>query len=853
MRLFDLNELDCSHTQVSDLTPLSALTALLSLGCSNTQVVDLTPLSALTALQSLDCSGTRVVDLTPLSALTALQSLDCSGTRVVDLMPLSALTALQALDCSRCTLGDLPEEIRELHSLQKLVLFKARISGVPGEVLSQGYAENCLAAIRSHFTDLMAGHDDATDVKLVVLGNSRVGKTQICRRLRGEGYDSDVPSAHGILVTSAGLDIEPPARLNIWDFGGQDLYHGTHALFLRTSAIFLLVWARETENAQAHEHQGVAFQNQPLTYWLAYVRHLAGTASPTLIVQTRCDRPQDEALRPPVSDADMEGFEFHPVLHYSALNDRKRTGLDETLREAVVWLRERHGVAQIGVGRMQVQRELQAMHDADAAVPPEWRQYRTVTQEHFRRLCDATGKVSSPGDLLRFLHNAGIVFYRDGLFEDRIVLDQGWALDAIYAVFNREKCWRELKRLRGRFTRPLLELLVWGDHSAAEQTLFLDMMRTCGICFVHHRAPHAEADATEYIAPDLLPERGEVQGELDAMWDAARPTETADFDFEMLHPGLARGLICEIGGEAGVAALYWRGGVCAYETATRSRALIEQDMQDAWRGRIRLQTQGGQSRLLLDRLAAWIERRSGRSGLRAARVGTGVSLSVVAEAATRTAGEPDDADKVPGTFGLAPAASPEYFVSYAWGDDASPEGRERESVVDRLCDEAAARDVAIVRDKAALRIGDRITPFMRRIGAGDRVFVVLNEKYLRSPYCMFELLEIWRYSRGNEADFRRRVRIYALADAAARTSIERIRLAVYWKTQHDEIEALIKEHGGAIVGTQDFERFKLMGAFYRDVPDILATMFDTVQPRSFEELVQYGFADTDTAPADTPP
>ena len=140
-------------------------------------------------------------------------------------------------------------------------------------------------------------------------------------------------------------------------------------------------------------------------------------------------------------------------------------------------------------------------------------------------------------------------------------------------------------------------------------------------------------------------------------------------------------------------------------------------------------------------------------------------------------------------------------------------------------------------------MGDRITPFMQRIGAGDRVFVILSEKYLRSPYCMFELCEIWRHSRGDEAHFRRRVRIYALPDAKARTTIERIRMARDWKREHDEIAAMIKEDGGEIVGTQDFARFKLMGDYYRHVPDILATMFDTVQPRSFEELVQYGFAD----------
>jgi len=58
-----------------------------------------------------------------------------------------------------------------------------------------------------------------------------------------------------------------------------------------------------------------------------------------------------------------------------------------------------------------------------------------------------------------------------------------------------------------------------------------------------------------------------------------------------------------------------------------------------------------------------------------------------------------------------------------------------------------------------------------------------------------------------------------------------MRLAAHRETQHGDIDAVIRQYGGVIVGTQDFERCKPMGAFHRDVPDILATMFDTVQPR----------------------
>ena len=111
------------------------------------------------------------------------------------------------------------------------------------------------------------------------------------------------------------------------------------------------------------------------------------------------------------------------------------------------------------------------------------------------------GDVSSPEYLLEYLHNTGVIFYRKGLFNDNIILDQGWALEAVYAVFHREKCYGQLRQLKGRFTRALLELLVWKKYSASEQQLFLGMMQSCGICFVHRKDNSANSTENEYIAP----------------------------------------------------------------------------------------------------------------------------------------------------------------------------------------------------------------------------------------------------------------------------------------------------------------------------------------------------------------
>jgi len=52
----------------------------------------------------------------------------------------------------------------------------------------------------------------------------------------------------------------------------------------------------------------------------------------------------------------------------------------------------------------------------------------------------AQGKLMDGEHLSRtypYLDANGTVFHRPGLFHGRVVLDQGWALEAIYAVFDR--------------------------------------------------------------------------------------------------------------------------------------------------------------------------------------------------------------------------------------------------------------------------------------------------------------------------------------------------------------------------------------------------------------------------------
>jgi internalin A len=448
-----LQSLSCAVTEVSDLAPLGKLQALRVFDCARTQVSDLTPLAGLQALRELDCAYTKVSDLTPLAGLQALRELNCSQTLVSDLAPLAGLPKLEHLFSDGLKIAEFPRWWLSATTLRYVSLYKSSIPTIPPEVLSNDSFENCLPALRAHFRDLDAGEARAAAIKLMVLGNGRVGKTQLCLRLSESRFDPNSDTTHGVTIIDKDLPFgvgDAPVSLQIWDFGGQDIYHGTHALFMRANAVFALIWARGFELPTPKDTEDEFSRNRPLGYWVDYASRLGGKESAALVVQTRVDSPRDGAQCPVKENALRERFGYCETLRYSAKNDRGRPELNEKLAEAIDYLNHQRGVAVIGAARHRVKTRLEEMRAADNALPKNERRHRTMTQQEFLQLCEEEKLQSEPKFLLDYLHNAGVVFYREALFEDRIILDQAWALDAIYAVFHRERSYKQLRELGGR-------------------------------------------------------------------------------------------------------------------------------------------------------------------------------------------------------------------------------------------------------------------------------------------------------------------------------------------------------------------------------------------------------------------
>jgi internalin A len=170
--------------------------------------------------------------------------------------------------------------------------------------------------------------------------------------------------------------------------------------------------------------------------------------------------------------------------------------LSEYIKEAVRDLFDRRPPPPIGVGRLKVRARLRQMLEEDQKREPAKRQHPLLDRTEFDRLCTETGGVSGSNALLDFLHHNGVIFYRPWHFGSRIILDQNWALEAIYSIFHRDKCFKQLKKLHGRFSREDLELFIWSSYTPAEQNAFLGMMESCGICFRVRKLPN---DEWEYI------------------------------------------------------------------------------------------------------------------------------------------------------------------------------------------------------------------------------------------------------------------------------------------------------------------------------------------------------------------
>jgi hypothetical protein len=196
---------------------------------------------------------------------------------------------------------------------------------------------------------------------------------------------------------------------------------------------------------------------------------------------------------------------------------------------------------------------------------------------------------------------------------------------------------------------------------------------------------------------------------------------------------------------------------------------------------------------------------------------------------------------------------PEIYLSYAWGDDAEV-GESRQKIADDLY-ETLAKDhrIAIIRDKARLKYGDSISEFMLRIAKAKTIVLIISDKYLRSPYCMFELLQIFRRSNSDLNEMKKKIFPLILPDAKLFLPEHRLNYAQHWKQKKEDLIQQIAglDLTGALGFGESLQIYEDISANIEKLLFLLGDIYSLntqkIAPDNFEETIKLIVGQTMTA------
>lgn len=357
---------------------------------------------------------------------------------------------------------------------------------LPIEITAQGTDAINTYLVDSDYLDRDIGLYES---KLLLVGEGRVGKTSLSKALRIPDYQlEDEQSTEGIdiqtwTIPKAETGLDEDFRLNVWDFGGQEIYHATHQFFLTRRSLYLLV----TESRREDKHDD-------FYYWFNIIR-LLGDNAPVVVVLNKCDQPTKEL---PIEEYRKA---FDNIIHY------EKVSCAANYRRTIENLKA-------NIRRILTDRKLMP-HIGDR-VPWIWLYIRNdltdllklgfdhIPYKQFLDIC-ADYNVVEPDRISvidGYFHDLGIFlhFRDDWDLCDTVILNHDWVTAGVYKVLDNAT----VKAQQGRFTDEDLQL-IWADegyHEKRRELLALMKNSKFELCY---ELPPLHRQRQGYLAPQLLP------------------------------------------------------------------------------------------------------------------------------------------------------------------------------------------------------------------------------------------------------------------------------------------------------------------------------------------------------------
>ena len=363
---------------------------------------------------------------------------------------------------------EVPPLILKLGKLRTFVAHGNPISEPPYEVTQKGIEE-----IKQYYRQLeIKGKDYIYEAKLLIVGEGGAGKTTLVKKIQTPGYQlQEEDSTQGIEVVKWNLTLsnERVFRVNIWDFGGQEIYHATHQFFLTKRSLYILVADTRREDTDFY-------------YWLNTVR-LFSENSPLIIIKNeRQDRQRE------IPENQLRG-QFSNFKETIAINLATNRGLLDVFRG--------------------IEHYITTLPHVGTALPKTWVSVREALEndlrnylslEEYLNICRQHGfaQLEDKLQLSGYLHDLGIVlhFQDDPILKNIIILKPSWGTDAVYKILDND----QVKQSFGHFSWSDL-ISIWRDEKYAnKQVELLQLMCKFKLCY------EIPGQSGFYIAPQLLTE-----------------------------------------------------------------------------------------------------------------------------------------------------------------------------------------------------------------------------------------------------------------------------------------------------------------------------------------------------------
>jgi len=570
--LQQLQFLNLADNQISAIPPqIVNLQELQILSLDNNQLSEIPlDITRLKKLQILSFDKNQLSEIPQhLTQLQHLQYLSLIDNQLSEIpYYLAALQKLQKLHISNNKIKELKDWAVKIPSLIALYSKGNPIENIPAEIFDKN--SNVLEAIRDYFKSLKKGKQRLFEAKLLIVGEGGVGKSSLKYKLRDNNFlakEGKVDSTEGIDVSKQSYQEdwkgkEQTFTLNVWDFGGQEVYHATHQFFLTNRSLYLLVWDSRKDTRQAG-----------FNYWLNIIQLLGGK-SPVLIIKNVFDRRNVPIAKSQWRENFIDIQDFFTINCSLPKSESGITNLWKVIREQVQQLD--HIGVDWGQDRINIRQKLE-----------EKAQKRPfISFNDYLSICKEQGGISTEAEALnvsQYLHDLGVIlhFQDDDRLKPTVILRPEWGTTALYKILDDIIVQQE----RGLLHYQDLATRIWGktdlssswkadDYPQYKYPTLLRLMHRFELCF-----PIEHTSGQQYIIPELL--EADIPKDISTK-DFESPSKSNpilqfSFDYSTFMP---KGIITRfmvhlypyIENKS-----YWRKGVILHHNKYNVRALVLQN------------------------------------------------------------------------------------------------------------------------------------------------------------------------------------------------------------------------------------------------------------------------------------